>query len=232
MMLPGANPFATRFVRPGSLAFLFPPGLDAERLVERLRGTRWWGQIIGVHGAGKSTLLHTLVPRLQQADRRIVWFTLSAGQRRLPVDLVAQWNSWDSRSQMIVDGYEQLGRWARWRLRRQCRRRGCGLLVTSHRGVGFPTLLEVHSSLHVVQQLVEQLARTSPTDDDLVTLSNEDVARQYAVWGENVRELLFGLYDLYESRRHSLDLTCSDAADAPCVSETNRRPPSHERKSL
>lgn len=226
MMVPGANPFATRFVRPGSLEFLFPQGLDAQRLVERLRDTRWWGQIIGVHGAGKTTLLHTLVPRLQQADRRVVWFTFSAGQRRLPADLLGQWNDWDSRSQVIIDGYEQLGRMARWRLRRQCRRRGCGLLVTSHRGIGFPTLLEVHSSLHLVQQLVEQLVRTSPMADDLVTLNHEDVSRQYAVWGENVRELLFGLYDLYESRRHRLDVT---SADAPCVSETARRPPSHER---
>lgn len=33
---PTSNPFSTRFVRPGALPFLFPPGLDAPGLVQAL----------------------------------------------------------------------------------------------------------------------------------------------------------------------------------------------------
>ena len=63
------NPFATCWTRPGAMAFQFPPGESAERLVAKLAAVGWWGEIVGPHGSGKSTLLETLraTPRRRRA---------------------------------------------------------------------------------------------------------------------------------------------------------------------
>ncbi len=196
MSLHEGNPFSTRYVQPGSVEFLFTAGDGAEQLVERLRGSGWWGQITGPHGAGKTTLLHSLQPRLRQAGRKLEWLTLHGGQRQLPDSLGAGWISWDSHVLVIVDGYEQLGWLARWRLKRQCRRAGSGLLVTSHTDVGLPSIFQVRPSLPIVQQLVSQLL-----DEQSGIVGSDEVAERFQTWNGNVREVLFALYDLYELRR-------------------------------
>lgn len=198
MNFPQGNPFSTRHVQPGSLEFLFTAGNDAQRLVENLRRAGWRGQVVGPHGAGKTTLLHALRPSLRQAGRKLAWVTLRGGQRRLPQELLAGWNVWDSQVLVIVDGYEQLARLSRWRLGRQCRRTGAGLLVTSHTDAGLPLLYQVQPSLPMVQQLVAQLLADQPG-----VLTRDEVAEAFEAWQGNVRELLFALYDLYELRRHN-----------------------------
>lgn len=121
-----SNPFCTRYVRPGALPYIFPPGEDATALVHRLGENGWWGEIVGPHGAGKSALLATLDPAIRQAGRKTLLLELHDGQRRLPLDLDEQYRH-DPFDLLIVDGYEQLNRWVRFRLKRQCRRRGWGL---------------------------------------------------------------------------------------------------------
>ena len=197
MNFPQGNPFSTRHVQPGSLEFLFNSGDDAQQLVEGLRRAGWQGQLVGPHGAGKTTLLHCLRPVLRQAGRKLAWVTLRGGQRRLPQDLLSGWKEWNSQVLVIVDGYEQLGRLSRWRLKRQCRRSGAGLLVTSHTDAGLPLLYKVQPSLPVVRQLVAQLLVDQPG-----VLTDDEVAAGFEAWKGNVRELLFALYDLYELRRH------------------------------
>jgi hypothetical protein len=102
-----SNPFASRFVRPGALPFLFDRGISVEILLDGLRRNAWWGQIVGAHGSGKSTLLATLVGAFEEAGRRTVEFTLHDGQRKLP-DSKGSGAAWDPQTQVIVDGYEQL----------------------------------------------------------------------------------------------------------------------------
>ena len=99
---------------------------------------------------------------------------------------------------LIVDGYEQLGRLSRFRLKRFCRRGGLGLLVTSHRPVGLTDLYRLTAALKLLQHLVEQLQRDYP-----VHVTADEVAERFAENGGNVREVLFALYDLYETRRRS-----------------------------
>ncbi|HEX4148756.1 MAG TPA: hypothetical protein VHY20_07205, partial [Pirellulales bacterium] len=135
-----SNPFATRYVRPGAIAYRWPPGESAAALVDRLAACGWWGEIAGPHGSGKSTLLAALVQPLQTAGRRVLMFTLEEGMRRLPAGrkrLAAA----SRETLVIVDGYEQLSAWARWALKFACRRRRCGLLVSTHRPSGLPLLL-------------------------------------------------------------------------------------------
>lgn len=35
------NPFASRNIRPGAQAYLFPPGVSPESLIEKLAAHRW-----------------------------------------------------------------------------------------------------------------------------------------------------------------------------------------------
>lgn len=188
-----SNPFATRFTRPGAIEFLFPDGESAELLTERLCEHSWQGEIVGPHGAGKSTLLATLIAPLQAAGRTIVQATLHQGETSLPA-VLDDWRSWGATTQVIVDGYEQLSWWSRRRLAQRVRDRQAGLLVTSHAATGLPTLMNVAPRIEAAQRIVRQLV----PDDSLIT--GGDIEQTFRACDGNIREMLFRLYDVYQSR--------------------------------
>lgn len=186
------NPFATRFTRPGGIAYRFPPGVTAELLVDRLQAADWRGQIVGPHGSGKSTLLAALVPVIQRRGRQVLLIELHDGQRDLP----RNWSRGLDPGRpgvVIVDGCEQLAPWNRLLLRWFCRRRGLGLLVTGHRRLGLPELVRTTVDLELACQIVQSLVgQHGPL------LGPEELRRRLAARGGNLREVLFDLYDLYE----------------------------------
>mgnify|MGYP000545470654 CR=1 FL=1 len=188
------NPFATRHTRPGAIPFFFPPGDNARQLVDRLRSNDWWGEIVGPHGSGKSTLLRVLIPELNHAGRRAVLIELHDGQRRLGVDLGREAGR-ENTAIVIVDGYEQLSLVSRMGLKRFCRRRRCGLVVTSHRPCGLPLLYRTAPSPRLAEQIVQYLLRGQPALLDAASLE-----RCFARHEGDLRELLFELYDVYEQR--------------------------------
>jgi hypothetical protein len=179
------------------MAYRFPPNVSAGSLVDRLEQLGWWAQIIGPHGSGKSTLVHSLLPYLEQRNRDPRLITLSAGQRRLPWRGAEQ-PGWSTRTLVVLDGYEQLGLWNRWRLRRRCSIRLAGLLVTTHRDAGFPTLFQTHVTADLARSLVADLLA-----DSSVPIAVEDVDAALTRHQQNLREVLFDLYDLYERRRRN-----------------------------
>ena len=193
------NPFCTRQVRPGAIPFIFPPGQDAETLVGRLRNHGWRAEIVGPHGSGKSALLASLIPAIESAGRPTALVVLHDGERRLPLSLRR-----DSRLHpplvLIVDGYEQLGWWSRFLLKRFCRRREVGLVVTSHKPVGFPELFRTAPTIGLAQQIVGELLQGQQSP----FLTPEELAECYGRHGGDLREVLFELYDLYEQRRSRL----------------------------
>jgi hypothetical protein len=199
MTVPAAhdNPFSTSRVRPGAIPFIFPPGQNAETLVDRLRQAGWWGEIIGRHGSGKSTLLAVLTAALERAGRRAILVTLHDDERRLPLGL-----RHDGRLRppavLIVDGYEQLGLWQRLALRRFCRRQAVGLLVTAHKSMGFPLLYQTMVTPELAEQIVRQLMGDRPSP-----LLPAEVCQALSRRGGDLRETLFDFYDLYEQRRPS-----------------------------
>jgi hypothetical protein len=218
-----SNPFSTRFTRPDAGEFLFPDGADADSLIARLRGDGWWGQITGPHGSGKSTLVYTLLPKLHAVGRRVELYSLHPTAPPhlvcLPADPTADaaagstansecgrrdasplvlWRErrvgWDSSTQIVVDGCEQLGWLQRSWLKWHCRRRRSGLLVTAHRGLGLPPLWRTQTSAELAQGIVARLLGGR----DAGWLRAEQVERLFAEHHGNVREVLFALYDSYE----------------------------------
>lgn len=197
---PLGNPFATRFTRPAAGEYLFPADVDAETLVARLRLNHWWGQITGPHGSGKSTLLQTLLPRLEAAGRAIVFYALNPSLPRsssaMPSfgSLRASVAAWTPTTQIVLDGYEQLGWLRRTWWKRQCRRHGAGLLVTGHGDLGLPPLWQTETSAELLHRVVLRLVGESTAP----WLPDEQLDELFATHRGNLREVLFALYDLYE----------------------------------
>jgi len=191
---PDRNPFSTGRIRPGALPFLFCGDVDAERLVARLRENGWWGQIVGPHGSGKSTLLATLRPVIERRGRRVAIVELHDGQRRLPANYRRLIDA-ETPSVLVIDGYEQLSRLSRWKVGRYCRRRGIGLLVTTHAPIGLPDLFETEVTLDLAKRVVERLLDGR---DSCVT--TEQIAGRLAHHEGDLRETLFDLYDFHQQR--------------------------------
>jgi len=194
---PPRNPFIAKRIAPGTLPYVFPEGDTAEGLICRLREARWRGQIIGPHGTGKSTLLATLLPLLEHEGRRPTLITLrkeSKAPRGRLSKFISQATG-DSRWMLVIDGYEQLGRFERWRIHRQMAGQAGGLLVTTHRPLKMEWTFETRTNHAVAQEVVRRL--TSGYADLIATA---EVNRIFEQCTGDVRELLFKLYDLYEQR--------------------------------
>lgn len=179
------------------MPYLFPPETDCESLLRQLRENGWRGQIVGPHGSGKSALVATLLTVLRSQTHPIEWIELHDGQRRLPGGL-ERLRGLPFGTLVVVDGYEQLAFWNRLRVRRCCRQRGLGLLVTAHAPAGLPTLFATNPSPMLAERIVQCLLgeRTWP-------VSREELHRRYCEHRGDLRELLFDLYDAYEQRRHA-----------------------------
>ena len=191
------NPFVTRRTRPGAIPFFFPPGRDTDWLMTRLERSQWNGQIVGSHGSGKSTLLETFGCPLTRAGRQVERYRPSPGWFGLSVsDFYQESRRWSAKTQVVIDGFEQLSWICRQGLRVLCRRRSCGLLVTTHRAAELPVLFQTTTNLATAQAIVKHLL---PTDCKRIT--TRDIADSFTQQKGNIREVLFALYDIYEQRR-------------------------------
>jgi hypothetical protein len=190
------NPFSTRCVRPGAIAYRFPPGKSVDAVLARLERNGGRGQIVGPHGSGKSALVGTLQATLPQSGRPTRLIGLHDRQRRLSVSH-RRLKALAPGTVVIVDGYEQLGLFSRLRLRRLCRRQGLGLVVTAHCSVGFPDLFRTTTSVALARRIVDELLA-----EEVLPLTPEEVAARFRQREGNLREVLFDLYDLYEQQRH------------------------------
>lgn len=196
-----ANPFATRFTRPGEIMPVDDDGrpIDLAGLLDRLAARGGRAAIIGPHGSGKSTLLMGLCKEAEGRGRSTVVCRLGGGPWRDSVAAVAAVLGAPATSLVCIDSWERLGRLARWATARASRYRRCGLLVTSHRPAGLPVLVRheptVATLLAIVRHLPEADRWLGPVIHD------DDIHDAFVLQGPNLREALFQLYDLFEERR-------------------------------
>lgn len=147
-------------------------------------------------------LLQELAARGQVA----LHYRLIDGQRRLPSG-VATSAAQQHATLIAVDGYEQLGPLARWRLSGYCRYNGRGLLVTSHDKTGLPTLWTTRTSPELALRLAAHLWGESLPQAAIEHVNDRFIRRR-----GDLREVLFDLYDFYESQRPSRPAAGHDAA--------------------
>jgi hypothetical protein len=183
------------------MPFLFDNAATIDGLVQQLRVNAWQGAIVGPHGTGKSTLLAMLVPAIEAVGRRSVVVGLRDGQRRLPLSRRELQNLGPT-DVLVIDGYEQLGSYSRWRLPKQSRRRGLGLLVTAHSACNLPVLWRTEPSLALVEELINHCL---PPHGGLI--NRQDVEAAWQRHAGNVREVFFALYDQFEARRPIVRIT-------------------------
>lgn len=190
----GSNPFATRFIRPGMIPYVFPPGVTASSIIDQLAAQNWRGAILGPHGSGKSSLLAVLVPLLEETGKQVIQQQLQGGERQLRWQELDT-DNWNSRTLVVIDGYEQLGSWQRILLRARCRLEGAGLLVTAHGPVGITPVFTTQPTVELTQSIVQQLL---PSNDKRI--QPVDIEREFTRHRRNIRETLLSLYDVYRSR--------------------------------
>jgi hypothetical protein len=194
------NPFAASSVRSGMIPYQWQAGQCAGAVIERLCAAAWRGQVVGTHGSGKSTLLASLLPALSRHAGEVVVVRLHQAFRQLPADIkvgVQRAAAADGRRLILIDGFEQLSLWDRLSLMRACRRHGHGLLVSAHhRLMGLPVVYRTQATHHTAWQVVRYLIR-----DRECPLTSEDITDRLKARLGNVREMLFDLYDWYESHR-------------------------------
>ncbi|MBN9517708.1 hypothetical protein J0H58_04175 [bacterium] len=184
---PRVNPFSTRFVEPGAIPYHLPGGVAG--LADRFRADGGRGELVGPHGSGKSTLLASLLPLL--TDFTVRRARLGTSNRTLPPDL---WPLPGPRPLLVIDGFEQLGWFARRRVVRCCRRAGAGLLVTTHRSVGLPPLHRTDVTPAALAWVFDRLV--PPADRGV--LDGFDPALRLRAHRGSLRDVLFELYDRWE----------------------------------
>ena len=210
-----SNPFVSRCVRPGAIPYLFQSESNLDTLITSLRDHRWRGQIVGLHGSGKSTLVESLMAPLRRAGRKPVQYRFSSTRwQSSPAERLSATHAesagyclfprgddpvWDRNTQVIVDGFEQLYSLQRLSLYARCLYQGAGLLVTTHRrALTLPLLYHTHVDLTTAWDVVQRLFEEQAANP----ISNQEVSDCLQSHHGNMREMLFALYDLYETRRY------------------------------
>ena len=183
---PADNPFASR--RIDRLVYLFR-GSGIESVIDRLEQNGGRGAVIGPHGSGKTTLLEALADRLDGCPVRL---GLNAETSRpLGFAIAALPESVGPEHTVLIDGAEQLGRWAWWRLARRVKNAGI-VVIASHAPGRFSTIHECLTSPQLLAELVNELAPEMVEETDLDGLFR----RHHG----NIRLCFRELYDLWARR--------------------------------
>jgi len=225
------NPFSTRRIRPGAVTYQF---VDAREHLEVVRACRRPAnlQIIGPHGSGKTTLMKFCLANLKVSGWDVHAFRTHDLAHKLTWSAVRSLKP-ARRTVIAVDGYETIGWFKRKRLEWFCRHREWRLMVTGHRDLGMPCgfVTKTHPLLlrQVVHRVLLQWCHEVEMDASrAVWLLNllPDLNGLFEELDGNLRDVLFALYDWFESKRpvHSDIKACANGINGTNVAVTSNLP--------
>ena len=211
-----SNPFATKFVTAGRLAFAGLGEQALDGLAKTLIKQKGPYQIIGPHGVGKTTLTYDLeerVERLCGSDTAFnflrktisrsgeVRFANSSRHATWKEDFseneFAGGNSISVETLLVLDGVERLSWFQRLALLKSCRKKRIGLLLTSHRHVwGVRTLVELEPKFSRFESVCNEL-----TAGREFQLASQRLHEIFSNVKGNMREALMTCYDDFEASR-------------------------------
>ncbi|MDR0704877.1 MAG: ATP-binding cassette domain-containing protein [Planctomycetaceae bacterium] len=196
------NPFSTKFWTPGTIPYLFDEQeeLNINTLIGQKLEQGLVMQIVGSHGSGKSTLLRTIMRSLEQQYFTIRLEVLNDCQCKLSPDFLPVRH--DKSVVYMIDGYEQLSVWERFRLRFQDWSLTGGLLLTTHKPVlGIRVLHKTTPRFELFVKLVQELTKTySATDSDSFSFGITELREIYQRADNNFRTAFFELYDIIQEK--------------------------------
>lgn len=181
------NPFSGSRFAPGVLPWIEKTPNELDELLTRALAMPHHHQILGPHGSGKSTLLIHLERRAWQ--RGLTTLRVRGSQCSL-VSLMMKEPKVDV---LLIDEVEELGSFAtskailllRWL-------RAKSLIVSTHRDLGFSTLVRRSVDVGLARELVRAL------DPDHHHHASTDLGLLLTKHNGNLRELFFDLYDRSE----------------------------------
>jgi ABC-type cobalamin/Fe3+-siderophores transport system ATPase subunit len=196
-----SNPFATRFIAPGGLPFAFHDGSTSQRLSNEFLGLpSKMASIIGPHGTGKSTLLKSILPAIESAGqfhaiRHLRFSSNGLANRELKRDA----KQWKRNDFVVLDGYEQLGTWTKWRTIFRAKRMNLAMLVTSHAPVsGFHVLWQTAMTESLAHAVIAELLQNYDAAVITQLLESKEWRESRQRHGDNLRETLFDMYDWWQ----------------------------------
>ncbi|MGA1617143.1 MAG: hypothetical protein EBS83_01310 [Planctomycetia bacterium] len=191
------NPFATRYTRPGVIAWQPTPD-SPEALIERLDRVGGRGLICGPHGSGKSTLLRHLMAAAAGRGwkTRVIALRSRAdlGPALGAIVAAAGHGHW-----LGIDSWEKLGSAGRL-LVPLAARRGGRIVVTTHQPHdGWPILLNLQPDAPTFRRLVGGLlSRVDSQGTMAAEFAPDQLDAIFQRHRGNLREAFFELYDHFE----------------------------------
>ncbi len=186
MLTAGDNPF--RVERLHNLEFQLT-GETWDGLCARLESLGFRAAVVGPHGHGKTTFLRSFARRLEARGFGVRRLFLSEEHPHFEARFLRELaRTITERDILFLDGAEQLG-WLAWRRFLRTARGAQGILITCHRPMHFPTLLECRTSPELLAALLRDLdvERCLPPDFDL--------GKALAERNGSIRDVFFALYD-------------------------------------
>ena len=193
------NPFETRWTKPGQMTFL-PNGFTSiSELAAQIVKNTPRCEILGEHGVGKSSLLRALQSHLDQQSisNHLAYACGEFPHDGPPLKFAAVKLLLRESDVLFVDGFEQLSWWTRRRIIGYSEKHNHSLIIACHQTQRLPCLVHLAAAETLVLKLVLSLQQAQQADE---VVAASDVRELYQRFGNNVRELLFACYDLYEKR--------------------------------
>ena len=181
------NPF--RAQRLDAIGYI-PQNESLGAICDRLEMMENTAAIVGPHGSGKSTLLREIQTQFDSAGYRTCKLFISRDVKLAWKVVIECLESMQENDVLFFDGANHLPFWRFHQLKRLIRKRGLGLVMTSHSEGLLPTLVQCRTNVELLAEIVRDLLPDEPVE-------LWKIKALFHAHDGNIRDCLWKLYDEY-----------------------------------